>query len=250
MLRSLGWEDPLEEEIATLFSILTWRIHRQRSLEGHKESDMTERGLSVMKGVFQSLWPLGSQRVRHDWKHAGTNTPQLIESMGYMVWMSTTNWHLPRAFARDLTTTTTKLFVIFLCGEWTLCYCSCWLQHLLWRVQGEVRHSVLQGMWWNRSSDRYFQEPISWSQSLHLFISRKALNPFMLTSAPCEDQKTCKVSAWLHWNPPSPKSYILTFPQCLFGAIFQSYLRCYLPAAVLIFPQIKLNLQLSPYTSF
>ena len=55
MLRSLGWEDPLEEEIATHSSILTWRIHGQQSLEGHKESDMTERGLSVMKGVFQSL---------------------------------------------------------------------------------------------------------------------------------------------------------------------------------------------------
>ena len=25
-VRSLGWEDPLEEEMATHFSILTWRI--------------------------------------------------------------------------------------------------------------------------------------------------------------------------------------------------------------------------------
>ena len=32
------------------------------------------------------------------------------------------------------------------------------------------------------SLDRYFQELISWSQSLYLLISRKALNPFMVTS--------------------------------------------------------------------
>ena len=35
-LQSLGWEDPLEEGIATLSRILVWR---QRS---YKESDMTE----------------------------------------------------------------------------------------------------------------------------------------------------------------------------------------------------------------
>ena len=47
-VRSLGWEDPLEEGMATHSSILAWRIpHGQRSLTGysplgHKESDMTE----------------------------------------------------------------------------------------------------------------------------------------------------------------------------------------------------------------
>ena len=43
--QSLGWEDPLEEGMATHSSILA---HGQRSLVsyspwGHKESDMTER---------------------------------------------------------------------------------------------------------------------------------------------------------------------------------------------------------------
>ena len=49
-VRSLGWEDPLEEGMATHSSILVWRIsiHGQRSLVdyspwGRKESDMTER---------------------------------------------------------------------------------------------------------------------------------------------------------------------------------------------------------------
>ena len=56
-VRFLGWEDPLEKEMATHASILAWRIpwteepgesHGQRSLAGYspwgrKESDTTER---------------------------------------------------------------------------------------------------------------------------------------------------------------------------------------------------------------
>ena len=53
-LRSLGWEDPLEEDTATHSSILAWRIPKDRgawwatvhsvtkSPRGHKGSDMTE----------------------------------------------------------------------------------------------------------------------------------------------------------------------------------------------------------------
>ena len=33
---------------------------------------------------------------------------------------------------------------------------------------------------------RYFQELILLTQSLNLLISRKVLNPFMVTSAPCD----------------------------------------------------------------
>ena len=48
-VRSLGWEDPLEEGMTTHSSILAWRHpHGQRSLVGyspwgHNESDTTER---------------------------------------------------------------------------------------------------------------------------------------------------------------------------------------------------------------
>ena len=47
-VRSLGWEDPLEKEMASHSSILAWEISFQRSLAGYspwgcKESDMTER---------------------------------------------------------------------------------------------------------------------------------------------------------------------------------------------------------------
>ena len=45
--RSLGWEDPLEEEMTTHSIILTWRIPwtkepNRLSPWGHKESDMSE----------------------------------------------------------------------------------------------------------------------------------------------------------------------------------------------------------------
>ena len=45
-VRSLGWEDLLEEAMATHSSILAWEITGQRSLAGyslgHKGSDTTE----------------------------------------------------------------------------------------------------------------------------------------------------------------------------------------------------------------
>ena len=47
LVRSLGWEDPLEEGMATHSSILAWRIPWKRSLVGYsplgcKDLDMTE----------------------------------------------------------------------------------------------------------------------------------------------------------------------------------------------------------------
>ena len=46
-VRSLGWEDPLEEGIAIYFSILAWRISMDRetwwaTVHGISESDVTE----------------------------------------------------------------------------------------------------------------------------------------------------------------------------------------------------------------
>ena len=49
LVRFLGWEDPLEEGMATHSSILVWRIPMDRGVwwtivhGGHKELDMTER---------------------------------------------------------------------------------------------------------------------------------------------------------------------------------------------------------------
>ena len=55
LVQSLGWEDSLEEEMATHSSILAWRI------------SWTEE-----QGILQSI---GSHRIGHDWetKHAGTH---------------------------------------------------------------------------------------------------------------------------------------------------------------------------------
>ena len=107
-----------------------------------------------------------------------------FQTMYLIFFMSTTNWYLPvnyklalaKSTARDWTTATRAS---------ALCCCTCWPST---RSEGNsgwrVRHSGLHGSWWNRSLDSYiFQELISWSQSLHLFISRKSLNRFMVTSS-------------------------------------------------------------------
>ena len=133
-------------------------------------------------------------------------------------------------------------------GDGTLCSCECQPStppegNAGWRV----RHSVLQGNWWNRFLDRYFQALISWSQSLHLFTSRKSLNPFMMTSAPHEEQKTlCKVSFWLHFT----KSHIDLPPTASLEQALRAIWGAVIQAAVLILPPIKLNSQLSCRASF
>ena len=55
-VRSLGWEDPLEKEIATHSSILAWEIPWQRSLAGcspwaHKVLNMTEYACMHIEAV-------------------------------------------------------------------------------------------------------------------------------------------------------------------------------------------------------
>ena len=62
-VRSLGWEDPLEKEMATHSSTLAWRIHGGRSLVGYslwgrKESDTTERlhSLKVKVKLLTHVW--------------------------------------------------------------------------------------------------------------------------------------------------------------------------------------------------
>ena len=59
-VRSLGWEDPLEEEMAAHSSIHAWRIlwtEQPVSLQsmGHKDSDTSEQ-LSLMHAEQASWW--------------------------------------------------------------------------------------------------------------------------------------------------------------------------------------------------
>ena len=58
-VRSLGWENPLEKEIATHSSILAWKIPWTRSLvrysPTHKELDRTEHTLIHVKDEVEGL---------------------------------------------------------------------------------------------------------------------------------------------------------------------------------------------------
>ena len=46
-VQSLGWEDPLEEGMATYSSIFAWKIpHGQRSLAGYSPWDYKESGMT------------------------------------------------------------------------------------------------------------------------------------------------------------------------------------------------------------
>ena len=55
-VQSLGWEDPLEEGLATLSSILAWRIPRPEEPGGyspwdHKELDTTKQLSTAQKNT-------------------------------------------------------------------------------------------------------------------------------------------------------------------------------------------------------
>ena len=70
-VRSLGREDPLEEEMATHSSILAWRIPwtEEPSPWGHTESDTTERRRSHDKHVISQntvSFSFTSQAVQDD----------------------------------------------------------------------------------------------------------------------------------------------------------------------------------------
>ena len=69
-VQSLGWEDPLEEGMATHSSILAWRIL------------WTEE-----PGELQSM---GLQRVRHDWA-TNTSTLSLTHTVKFPI-SATTKW--------------------------------------------------------------------------------------------------------------------------------------------------------------
>ena len=63
-VQSLGWEDPLEEDMATRSSILAWKIPRTEEPGGYgpwgrKESDTTKHAHThKTSGRCMSLWSL------------------------------------------------------------------------------------------------------------------------------------------------------------------------------------------------
>ena len=77
-VRSLGWEDPLEKEMATHSSILAWRIPWTKE-----------------PGGLQST---GSQRVRHDWATSLSLSLCLIKKRPVIRQKTTTGWSLHGGF--------------------------------------------------------------------------------------------------------------------------------------------------------
>ena len=66
-VRSLGWKDPLEEEMATHSSIHAWKIP-QRSLVGYspwgrKESDMTDVDLACIHVYIRKYSPFSKEII-------------------------------------------------------------------------------------------------------------------------------------------------------------------------------------------
>ena len=59
--QSLGWEDPLEKEMATHSSILAWEIPGQRSLVGYpphgvSRADTINNNIAASKISFKRQW--------------------------------------------------------------------------------------------------------------------------------------------------------------------------------------------------
>jgi len=53
-VRSLGWEDPLEKEVATRSSILAWRIPRTEELVGYSPSKKSKQ-INLKPSCYQHL---------------------------------------------------------------------------------------------------------------------------------------------------------------------------------------------------
>ena len=84
-----------------------------------------------------------SQQRRTKWSW---NAPQSMD-----VWRQGGCVNYKLALTKSITSNwTTKAIAICLYGDWTPCCCSCWPATPPEEVQGGVRHSALQGIWWDR----------------------------------------------------------------------------------------------------
>ena len=73
-VRAVGWEDPLEEEMAIHSSTLPGKSHGQRSLVGYslwgrKESGTTERLHFQTEDLMGSLTTFSSVKESKTWQH-------------------------------------------------------------------------------------------------------------------------------------------------------------------------------------
>ena len=79
-VRSLGWEDPLEEGMAIHSSILTWRIPmdrgaRQATVWARKELDMTEQLSTHIRDI-----PYSDVKIENVGNHCHSKTDFFFKS--------------------------------------------------------------------------------------------------------------------------------------------------------------------------
>ena len=109
--------------------IAQWVFYEQKpssELGTSLPSNAGQNGHEMPLKIWSDLWPQGG---RVNYKLALTNS-----------------------IANDWTS---KAFDICLNGDWTPCCYSCWPSTTPEGVQGDVRHSVLQGIGWDRSLDSW-----------------------------------------------------------------------------------------------
>ena len=88
--------------------------------------------------------------------NAGQNGHEMPLKVWLDLWPQGDHVNYKLAFTKSIDNEwTTKAFVICRYGVWTQrCY-SCWLSTPPEGAQGGVRHSVLEGIWWDRSLDNW-----------------------------------------------------------------------------------------------
>ena len=122
----------------------------------------------ILLANFVSLWPASFCTPRWNlpvtpvisWLPTFTFAFQspIMKKTGFwvLVWEGLVGLHRTVNYKLALTKNiandwTTKTFAICLYRDWTPCCYSCWPTTTPEGVQGRVKHSVLQGIWWDRS---------------------------------------------------------------------------------------------------
>ena len=114
---------------------------------------------------------------------------------------------LNKSIANDWTK---KAFAICFYRDWTPCCYSCWLSTTPQGVQGEVRHSVLQGIWWDRSLHQF--SSVTQSCSTHCNLMDSSMPGLPVHHQLSDFTHSCPLS-W--WCQPTISSSVMPFSSCL-----------------------------------
>ena len=88
-VHSLGWEDPLEKEMATHSSIFAWRIPWTEEPGGFTESDTTEYVRTLIRGrgltqLCKSVIAPPLSRLKNDQKIRGMKLRAIISQIHFL----------------------------------------------------------------------------------------------------------------------------------------------------------------------